>query len=438
MLQKIIQQKSVNQSLNNTIGIIILPDDPFLIKDQPFYLKKLCGLSILERNLRTFIKNGIRDIYILANNAEDLDFCELGKQHRIRKIRSLDMVDYYIEQKKISNKEGRSSIIINGGILIDDRIISSLLDYEEDIIYVLGENIETNCYNNQKENLACKIKYNKISLTAQPSSSFSFNDFIESYSFNKSSYHSTDEITTYKSDMRKNVPIYVYTFHQHNDFKSVKKLLVKNTQKGTLDFIAWYFNRYFENSFVYLLANSRITANQVTIIVNICGFFVLFLFLIQYWWIGLILLILVNILDGVDGKLARLRMKESKVGHIEHSFDQLYEQVIYVGIGLGSFFIIGSLNVIIVLIIMLLMDSFNRHSSMQYKEVMGITLADSTRFDQIFRKFDGRRNIYTLHILIFGILGLFEYTIFSICFHAIVTSVVYSIQAIRHMKKVDK
>ncbi|MHA2185222.1 MAG: CDP-alcohol phosphatidyltransferase family protein [Promethearchaeota archaeon] len=438
MLQKIIQHKSDNQSLNNTIGIVTLPGDPFLIKNQPFYLKTLCGLSILERNIRTLIKNGIRDIYILTNNAEDLDIGELNKQHRIRKITSLDMVDYYIKQKKISNNEVRSSIIINGGILIDDRIISSLLDYEEDIIYIPGENIETNCNNNQIENLACKIKYNKIILTAQPRISFSFNDFIESCSFNKSSYHSTDEITTYKSDMRRNVPIYVYIFQQNNDFKSAKKLLIKNTQKGTLDFIAWYFNRYFENSFVYMLANSKITANHITIIVNICGFLVLFLFLIHYWWIGLILLILINILDGVDGKLARLRMKESKAGHMEHSFDQLYEQAIYVGIGLGTYFIINSLHVIIVLIIMLLMDSFNRHCSMQYKEVMGITLADSTRFDQIFRKFDGRRNIYTLHILIFGILGQFEYTIFSICVHAIITSVVYSIQAIRHMKKVDE
>ncbi len=92
---------------------------------------------------------------------------------------------------------------------------------------------------------------------------------------------------------------------------------------------------------------------------------------------------------------------------------------------------------IIILIIMLLSDSFNRHCSMQYKEVMKITLADSSRFDQLFRRLDGRRNIYTLHILIFGILGHFEYAIFSICIHAIITSIIYSIQAIRHMKQAD-
>ncbi|MHA2006078.1 MAG: CDP-alcohol phosphatidyltransferase family protein [Promethearchaeota archaeon] len=437
MLSKINQHKSVHLSSINTIGIIFLPNDPFLIKKQPFYLKKLCGLSIIERNIRIFIKNGIRDIYILANSKEDLNIGELDKISHIKKIRSLDLIKDSLNQEKNSIKEIEYGIILDGGILFDDRIISSLLNSEEDIIYIKGKNIETNCNIDQLKNLACKIKINGINLYPQANSSFSFEDFINSSSFNKSSYHSTDEITTYKSDMRRNVPISVYVFQHSNDFKSVKKLLVKKTQKGTLDFIAWYFNRYFENFFVYVLADSKITANHVTIFVNIFGFFVLFLFLVHYWWIGLILLILINILDGVDGKLARLRMKESKVGHIEHSFDQLYEQAIYVGIGFGAYFIIDSINVIIVLILMLLMDSFNRHCSMQYKEVMGITLADSSRFDQIFRKFDGRRNIYTVHILIFGILGHFEYTIFSICVHAIITSIIYSIQAIRHMKKVD-
>jgi len=437
MLQKINQYKSANQSSIKSIGIIFLPDDPFLIKKQPFYLQKLCGLSIIERNVRILIKNGIRDIFIFTNSLEDSNVGELDKINNIRKIKSLDMIKDYLNKEKISNKEIEYSIVLDGGILIDDRIISSLLNSEEDIIYIPGKNIETNGNNNQLKNLACKIKINIKNLYPKANSSFSFKDFINSSSFNQSSYHSTDEIPVYKSDMRRNVPLSVYEFQHYDDFKSVKKLLVKKTQKGTLDFIAWYFNRYFENFFVYVLADSKITANQITFIVNIFGFFALFLFLVQYWWIGLILLVLINILDGVDGKLARLRMKESKVGHIEHSFDQLYEQAIYVGIGFGAYFIIDSLYVIIVLIIMLLIDSFNRHCSMQYKEVMGITLADSSRFDQIFRKFDGRRNIYTLHILIFGILGHFEYVIFSICIHAIVTSIVYSIQAIRHMKKVD-
>jgi phosphatidylglycerophosphate synthase len=437
MLHNINQIKSINQSSINSIGIIFLPNDPYLIKKQPFYLKKLCGLSIIERNIRILFKNGIRNIFIFTNSLEDLNVDEWDKNNHIKEIKSLDMIKDYIYQGKSSNIEIDYAIIINGGTLIDERIVFSLLNSGEDIIYIQGENIETNYINNQLKYLAGKIKIREKVLFQQANTSSSFIDFINSSSLHKSSYHSTDEIITYKSDMRRNVPIYVYIFQNYKDFKSVKKLLVKSTQKGTLDLIAWYFNRYFENFFVYVLADSKITANHITILVNILGFFVLFLFLLHYWWIGLILLILINIFDGVDGKLARLRIKESKVGHIEHSFDQLYEQAIYVGLGIGAYFMIDSFYVIVILIIMLLMDSFNRHCSMQYKEVMGITLADSSRFDQIFRKFDGRRNIYTLHILIFGILGYFEYAIFSICFHAIITSIIYSIQAIRHMKKED-
>jgi phosphatidylglycerophosphate synthase len=329
------------------------------------------------------------------------------------------------------------AVVLDGGVLIDDRIVSSLLNYGEDIIFIKGNNIHSNHTDKKRSNILggkINLKSNEYLFEKKIGS---FHNFFNSLIFNKTIYHSSDEISTYKPDMRRDIPLYIYSFRDYQDFKSAKKFLVKITQKGTLDLIAWYFNRHFENIFVYIIADTKITANHITILVNLLGYFVVFLFLIQYWWIGLFLLILVNILDGVDGKLARLKNQESTVGHIEHSFDQLYEQAIYVGIGLASYFIIDLFFVIIVLIIMLLSDSFNRHCSMQYKEVMKITLADSSKFDQLFRKFDGRRNIYTLHILIFGIFGHFQFVIFSICIHAIITSIIYSIQAIKHMKKVD-
>jgi len=404
--QNYIQNMEKNQNIDNIMGIIFLPKNPLFFKNQPFYIKKLCGVSILERNINILIKNGIRDIFILSESSVDfnneMNF-DSKKSVRIIKISELHHVKEHLNQ----------------------------------IIFIKGNSI----YSNHTDKNRSNVLGGKINLRSNEylfeKKIGSFHDFFNSLIFNKSIYHSSDEISTYKPDMRRDVPLYIYSFRDYQDFKSAKKFLVKKTQKGTLDLIAWYFNRPFENMFVSIFADTKITANHITILVNILGYFVVFLFLIQYWWIGLFLLILVNILDGVDGKLARLKNQESTVGHIEHSFDQLYEQAIYVGIGLASYFIIDLFFVIIVLIIMLLSDSFNRHCSMQYKEVMKITLADSSKFDQLFRKFDGRRNIYTLHILIFGIFGHFKFVIFSICIHAIITSIIYSIQAIKHMKKVD-
>ena len=438
--QNYIQNIGKNQNIDNIMGIIFLPKNPLFFKNQPFYIKKLCGVSILERNINILIKNGIRDIFILSESSVDfnneMNF-DSKKFVRIIKISYLHHVKEHFNQKKLIYSMKFIAVVLDGGVLIDDRIVSSLLNYGEDIIFIKGNSIHSNHTDKNRSNiLGGKINLRSNEYIFEKKIG-SFHNFFNSLIFNKTIYHSSDEISTYKPDMRRDVPLYIYSFRDYQDFKSAKKFLVKRTQKGTLDLIAWYFNRHFENIFVYLFADTKITANHITILVNILGYFVLFLFLIQYWWIGLFLLILVNILDGVDGKLARLKNQESTVGHIEHSFDQLYEQAIYVGIGLTSYFIINQFFVIITLIIMLLSDSFNRHCSMQYKEVMKITLADSSKFDQLFRKFDGRRNIYTLHILIFGIFGHFEFVIFSICIHAIITSIIYSIQAIKHMKKVD-
>ncbi|MBA7692701.1 hypothetical protein ES703_101268 [subsurface metagenome] len=77
-----IQSKLENQHFVNLIGIIILPNNPFFIKDQPFYLKKLCGVSILERNINILNKNGINDIIILSKNSLDLNFER--KQYNIK------------------------------------------------------------------------------------------------------------------------------------------------------------------------------------------------------------------------------------------------------------------------------------------------------------------------------------------------------------------
>ena len=440
MLQNYTHIMGKNQNIDNIMGIILLPKNPLFFKNQPFYTKKLCGVSILERNINILIKNGIRDIFILSNSSVDfndeMNF-DNKKFARIIKISNLNHVKENFNRKKKINAMSNIAVVLDGGVLIDDRIVSSLLNYEEDIIFIKGNSIHSNKTDRNQSNILggkINLKSNEYIFEKKIGS---FHDFFNSLIFNKTHYHSSDEISTYKPDMRRDLPLYIYSFHDYQDFKSAKKFLIKRTQKGTLDLIAWYFNRPFENIFVYLFADTKITANHITIFVNILGYFVLFLFLIQYWWIGLFLLIVVNILDGVDGKLARLKNQESIVGHIEHSFDQLYEQAIYVGIGLASYFIIDQFFVIITLIILLLSDSFNRHCSMQYKEVMKIELADSSKFDQLFRKFDGRRNIYTLHILIFGIIGQFQLVIFSICIHAIITSIIYSIQAIKHMKKVD-
>jgi len=436
MLIQEVQFKQKSKEFIRDLGIIILPPSPFTFKERPFYLKKICGLSPLERNINNLKKEGLEEVIVFTKNGLDKKIIdEILTKEDFETLITLSTLEEL--KKEIQKTQPKSLVLLDGSMIIDDRIIKELKTHEE-VVIVRGDNIKTNRDDQEREKpLIARVKPEYI-LNLEDSDLASYKKLINTLiSRNSLPTAKTDEIKTYKPGMRRDVPLHLYLFKEPDDFKSAKKLMVKSTQKGTLDLVAWYFNRHFENFFVYLLSETPITANHVTYLVNVLGYITMFLFITQNWWIGIVMLILINIFDGVDGKLARLRMKESKVGHIEHSFDQLYEQAIYVGAGLGAFFIIGEFYVIIVILIMLLADSFNRHCSMQYKEVMKISLADSSRFDQMFRRFDGRRNIYTIHLIVFGLFGYFEFSIFSMCLHAIITGIVYSIQAIRHMKKAD-
>lgn len=75
-------------------------------KNQPFYKKKLCGVSILERNINILIKNGIRDIFILSNSSVDfndeMNF-DNKKFARIIKISNLNHVKENFNRKKKIN-----------------------------------------------------------------------------------------------------------------------------------------------------------------------------------------------------------------------------------------------------------------------------------------------------------------------------------------------
>jgi len=260
-------------------------------------------------------------------------------------------------------------------------------------------------------------------------------------------------IPTYVPSMRRKLPIYYFVVKQAKDLREVKWSLVKLTQKGTLDFIAWYFNRPLENLVVYLIANGPFTPNHITLFVNILAFIVAGCFIASPYivtnhlmlskalpWLAFIGLIGVNILDGVDGKLARIRNRLTLLGHLEHSFDQLYEQTVYFA-AMWYCLNITQQNFIpwiFLIITFLIMDTFSRHVSMQYYIVMKISLADSGRFDRIFRRIDGRRNTYTLHFLIFLLIPWKQYLIVSMLVHAAITGIIYASRAIYHLNRADK
>ncbi len=69
---------------------------------------------------------------------------------------------------------------------------------------------------------------------------------------------------------------------------------------------------------------------------------------------------------------------------------------------------------------------------------MGIALADYAPFDRRFRRFDGRRNIYSIYMLLGVLVGHPFYALVAMALHAVLTGIVYAMRAGLHLRGADR
>ena len=188
--------------------------------------------------------------------------------------------------------------------------------------------------------------------------------------------------------------------------KTARGWIIEGAQKGSLDLPAKVLHAPIENYIVSKLCEFSITPNQLTLLTNIAAWLVTWGILSGFLWISLIGAALVGIMDGVDGKLARVKVMTSKLGSLEHFFDMLFEYSWWLSLGwvLGggsvnsSAFMAGVGLVIVSFADMLIGVIF----WVVQGRVHSRTIDNYTPFELAIRKIGGRRNIYIWLLLIVG------------------------------------
>src|SRR5262249_44203267 len=95
-------------------------------------------------------------------------------------------------------------------------------------------------------------------------------------------------------------------------------MLIRAAQKRAIDLPALLLDPAFANRLVFWLCNTRRTPNQVTVCTGLLGTSIAFLLLYGWLRLGITLAYTVEVLDGVDGKLARTKLQTSRLGALEH------------------------------------------------------------------------------------------------------------------------
>lgn len=136
----------------------------------------------------------------------------------------------------------------------------------------------------------------------------------------------------YNPSARGPVPFYLDVIATPAEAVRATHTLIRLAQKRALDLPALLLDPWCENRLVSALCNSLITPNQVSLFTGLVGFGIAWLFLHGWLRVGISLAYVVEVLDGVDGKLARTRVQTSRLGELEHMLDFCVEHAWYLTI----------------------------------------------------------------------------------------------------------
>lgn len=172
-----------------------------------------------------------------------------------------------------------------------------------------------------------------------------------------------------------------------------ERTLVDATQKGAQDLPAM-LHAPIEKWLVSRLCRTAITPNQITLLVNFLAWTATALFATGQLGFATALALVVGVLDGVDGKQARLKVETSPFGRLEHLFDSLFEYSWWLALG----FHFESAGLIphgmLFALVLIAADLIDMAAAGVVLWRLGRTMDDLTPGDRAFRLVAGRRNIY--------------------------------------------
>ena len=215
------------------------------------------------------------------------------------------------------------------------------------------------------------------------------------------------------------------------DHRQVGESFILNAaQNGTLDLPAM-MHAPVETAIVSRLCWTSITPNQVTFITLIVGLITTFLFASGYLWWGAILALLIGVLDGVDGKLARVKEETTELGGWEHSLDYVVELSWWIALA-SWFHRSGELPTAYRwLLLLFTADLLGRLAKRSVKLRLHRNLDDVSAFDRVVRYVAGRRNIYVWIFAIGLLLGYAASAFAGLCAWGGLSAAIHAIRAMQ-------
>lgn len=368
----------------------------FLIDARDKFAKEfLWGLTLTERIVLSLQDRDFTEIQIISDFSEkELFFRDLHKKTKPPKLLKNFEID--------SNYE--KVILISGSSVFDFRVFD--------------------LFKNSDKNFNLKDKNSPTILDVS--------DKIKSASNLEELYKETTSTeflelskqNTYIAKLRKHLEWKCVKIESSEDLKIADKILKDSVQKGVNDWPAQIIHPPFEFALAKLASTTKITPNQITYVSISIAFGLTPVLYFGEWAIFMVLSFIMGILDGVDGKLARLTHRTSKGGDLlDHVSDIVYLSFWYFAIGM--FFINQGIDVWVPTIILQVAYYLDRIVLGLFSKKKGAELHDYRQIDCWFRRIGARRNPcywlfmvgFLMNDFLFGYQMVVWWTVITFAFH---------------------
>jgi hypothetical protein len=196
---------------------------------------------------------------------------------------------------------------------------------------------------------------------------------------------------TYVTSLRKNVRPVFFPAPPSELIPLAEKRVRDLAQNGVLDFPG-FLDSPIEDWIVQKLCRTSIRPNQVTFFTMLIGLAVTVLFVTGRLWWGVALAYVIEVLDGIDGKLARTKVETTAAGEWEHEVDYTIELSWWTALAF-HFRGAGLANAYWLLGLYVVSDLADRLAKRAVKKRLGRNLDDVSNFDRFVRCIGARRNI---------------------------------------------
>ncbi len=208
----------------------------------------------------------------------------------------------------------------------------------------------------------------------------------------------------YLASMRRDLRAYWFPAPLPAEKKRAERVLHDAAQKGTLDLPA-LVHAPIETFLVSHLCQTPITPNQLTVFSNLVAWSATFLFLTGRVGWGVLLALAVGVLDGLDGKQARVKVETSKAGKLEHWFDALFENSWWLALA-WHFWRSGQLpSAFLFLLLLVAGEALGGLAKWSIIRRRGHSIYELGGFDRFVRLVGARRNVHVWTLAVGVLLG---------------------------------